>query len=93
MQVSSIEHGNKGKKHPATKTEDAHAWMNRYFNLIGDHMPHINAIHLPSWDSQKFVYKRYREDMGEAGSDVVSLRTFYRIWGENFPNVVIPEVR
>ena len=38
--------GNKGKTRPALKTEDAHAWMERYFNLLGDHMPHIDQIHL-----------------------------------------------
>ena len=94
-QISSLEHGNKGKKRPAVKTEDAHAWMEKYFNLLGDHMPHIDQIHLPSWDSQKFVYQRYRDDMllqGCEEEEVVSLRTFYRLWRDEFPKVVIPEV-
>lgn len=90
-----LEHGNKGRKRPATKTEDACAWMHRYFTLVGDQMPHINRIHLPSWDSQKFVYARYKEDMllqGESEYAIISLRSFYRTWSEHFPHVVIPEV-
>ena len=58
-------------------------------------MPHNNQIHLPSWDSQKYVYERYKEDMSLQGydeNDIVSLRSFYRLWSENFHNVVIPEV-
>ena len=58
-------------------------------------MPHNDRIHLPSWDSQKFVFERYQEDIISQGgeeSDVVALRTFYRIWREDFSHVVIPEV-
>lgn len=92
--LCSIEHGNKGKKRPAERSEDAVAWMKRYFHLIGDHMPHNNQIHLPSWDTQKNVYERYKDDMAMQSSEssVVSLRSFYRLWAEEFPNVVIPEV-
>ena len=69
--------------------------MERYFLLVGDCMPHTNRVHLPSWDSQKFVFERYREDVVSQGGqecDVVALRTFYRIWKEEFSHVVIPEV-
>ena len=64
--------------------------------MLGDHMPHIDQIHLPSWDSQKFVYQRYKDDMLQQGyleEDLISLRTFYRLWNEEFPKVIIPEVR
>ena len=90
-----IQHGNKGKERPLVKTEDATAWMGRYFHLVGDHMPHNSQIHLQSWDSQKYVYERYKEDMSLQGydeNDIVSLRSFYCLWSENFHNVVIPEV-
>ena len=43
-------------------TEDTFAWMQRYFYLVGDFMLHTNRIHLPNWDSRKFVYERYKED-------------------------------
>ena len=70
--------------------------MQRYFTLMGDQMPHNNRIHLPSWDSQKLVYARYKEDMLIQGGDdyeIISLRSFYRVWSENFSHVVIPEVQ
>ena len=31
----------------STKVSEAKAWMNRFFHQIGDHMPHIQQIHLP----------------------------------------------
>ena len=92
----TAEHGNKGKKRINTKSEIAHTWMNRYFQLVGDRMPHNNQLHLPSWETQKDVYCRFTEDMkiqGIAENDIVSLSLFYKIWGTDFRNVVIPEVR
>ena len=61
--MSSLEHGNKGKKRPALKTEVACARMGHYFELLDDHMARNNRIHLPSWDSQKYVYASYKDDM------------------------------
>lgn len=90
------EHGNKGKRRANTKSESAKAWMAKYFHLVGDKMPHKSQIHLPSWETQKDIYMRYTEDMtlqGIAASEIVSLSMFYKIWGENFAYVVIPEVR
>ena len=43
-----------------------HGWMARYFNSVGDHMPHTRGIHLPSWNSQKFAFARYRDDTQSA---------------------------
>ena len=90
------EHGNKGKQRSNTKSESAIAWMTKYFNLVGDKMPHNSQIHLPSWETQKDVHLRYTEDMtlqSMPASDIVSLSMFYKIWANHFSNVVIPEVR
>ena len=90
------EHGNKGKKRMNTKSESAKVWMSRYFHLVGDHMPHSNQLHLPSWETQKDVYSRFMDDMklqGITENDIVSLSQFYKIWSSDFQNVVIPEVR
>ena len=90
------EHGNKGRRRTNTKSESTKAWMKKYFNLVGDKMPHNSQIHLPSWETQKDVYMRYTEDMtlqSIPATDVVSLSMFYKIWAEDFPSVVIPEVR
>ena len=91
-----FEHGNKGKKRSTTTTEGAKAWMARYFHLVGDKMPHKNQIHLPSWELRKDIYMRYRSDMELQQipeSEMVALSSFYRIWADEFPDVVIPEVR
>ena len=91
----TTEHGNKGKRRYNAKSSGAKAWMDRYFHLIGDKMPHNNQVHLPSWETQKDLFFRYESDMKQQGlpeSDIVSLSTFYRIWNEDFPHVVIPEV-
>jgi len=91
----TTEHGNKGKKRCNSKSSGAKAWMHRYFHLVGDKMPHVDQIHLPSWETQKDVFSRYESDMTQQSipaSDIVSLSTFYRIWSEDFPQVVIPEV-
>lgn len=89
------EHGNKGKKRMNTKSENAKAWMQRYFDLIGDRMPHKSQIHLPSWETQKDVYTRYVEDMTRqniASTEIVCLSMFYKLWNDDFSHVVIPEV-
>lgn len=58
-------------------------------------MPHNNQIHLPSWEIQKDVYTRYTEDVNQQqlpNSDILSLSMFYKIWKDEFSNVVMPEV-
>ena len=90
---STIYHGNMGVKRPSERADIAKAWMMRYFNLVGDKMPHNKQIHLPSWDTQKDVYQRFKDDMElQSVGSVVALSTFYRIRTQEFPNVVIPEV-
>ena len=90
-----IQHGNKGKKRCNSRSTGAKAWMERYFHLIGDKMPHNNQIHLPSWETQKDIYERYMADMQIQEipeEERVAISTFYRIWATDFANVVIPEV-
>ena len=77
----------------STKHTNAVAWMNRYFNLIGDKMPHINQIHLPHFLSKKTVYELMVQELKCAGvSDVVSLSHFYAIWDSEFKTCTIPKV-
>ena len=52
-----LEHGNMGIKKPFIRKDTAQTWMTKYFNLIGDKMPHNNQIHLPSWNTQKDIYQ------------------------------------
>lgn len=91
-----VQHGNKGTKRNSVKIDTAKTWMERYFHLVGDKMPHNGQIHLPSWESRKDVYVRYCSDMSQqqlTSQDTVQLSTFYKIWSDHFPTVVIPEVR
>ena len=90
-----IHHGNLGKKRQNTKTEGAVSWMDRYFHLIGDMMPDKDQIHLPCWETQKDIYHRYSSDMQKRGcaqEEMLGISMFYKVWTENFSNVVIPEV-
>ena len=94
--AEGVEHGNCGKKRKNTKTEAALAWMDRYFNLVGDKMPDSNQIHLPCWENQKDINYRYCCDPKARGSmeeDLLGISMFYKVWTNNFSNVVIPEVR
>lgn len=87
-----VEHGN---RRSIIRSEEAITWMEQYFNLIGDHMPDKNQIHLPSWETQKSIYSRYVDDMADQGietDEVVALSSFYRIWSTRFSHVCIPEV-
>ena len=89
------EHGNKGKTKESVKTSEAKTWMERYFNLIGDKLPHNGQIYLPSWETCKDIYLRHKEDMAIQQVDescVISLSMFYKLWHDDFANVIIPEV-
>ena len=37
----------------ATKVAEAKAWMTYFFNHIGDHMPHVQKVHLPHFLTKK----------------------------------------
>ena len=77
-----------------TKFTNAISWMKRYFNLIGDKMPHIEQIHLPHFLSKKAVYHLMVQDLVNEGvTDVVSVSHFYAIWDSQFKNCIIPKVR
>lgn len=90
-----LTHGNLGKKRVNTKAESVAMWMDAYFNLIGDRMPDKNQLHLPSWENQKNIYSRYLQDMQKRGigdEEIAGISVFYKIWTEQFSNVVIPQV-
>ena len=69
--------------------------MDKFFNQIGEHMPHVNQIHLPHFLTKGDVYNRMKRDLEEEGlleGSVISLSHFYRTWSSCFKRVVIPEV-
>jgi len=84
-------------KKPSEKLSNAKSWMTQYFKLVGDKMPDKDQTHLPSWDSRKAIYARYKNDMeiefqGEAANKIISLSKFYKLWKTAFPLVIIPKV-
>ena len=64
----NVQHGNKGKKRNNAKSDVAKTWMDRYFYLVGNKMPHSEQIHFPSWDTQKDVYLRYCSDIWKSSN-------------------------
>jgi hypothetical protein len=78
---------------PLQKTHEALAWMQQYFSLIGDHMPHRMMIHLPSCLSKVSVYKRMVSDFqARQKGQFVSKSQFFLLWENHFNHVTIPAV-
>ena len=79
----------------SSKHDLAKAWMSRYFNRIGDKMPHIEQTHLPNFLSKRAVYDIMCKELLEQGltsEDTLSLSRFYALWADNFSSCVIPKV-
>ena len=77
------------------KVAEAKAWMTYFFNHIGDHMPHIQKVHLPHFLTKKDVYSQMKTELLEEGlqeKDIVCLSYFYKMWEKFFKDVVIPAV-
>lgn len=93
--VAKVSHRNVGQLRQTTKTTDAIAWMNSYFQMIGEHMPDCDRIHLPSFLTKRDVYERMVAELRENGLDekeIISLSQFYSVWESQFASVLIPEV-
>lgn len=83
------------QKYESTKVSEAKAWMARYFNTIGDHMPHVQQTHLPHFLTKRDIYERMVLELTKEGipkNKVISQSHFYGIWESCFKHVVIPEV-
>jgi hypothetical protein len=80
------------QRSPLQKTSEAIAWMNNYFDLIGDYLPHHMAIHLPSGLTKVLVYQKMVTDFKERNkSNIIGQSNFFKIWERHFPNVKIPK--
>lgn len=69
--------------------------MERYFNRIGDKMPHLEQIHLPHFLSKKTVYELMVldfKDQGICSNEIISSLHFYALWREDYRNCTIPKV-
>ena len=79
----------------SVKHSTAIAWMERYFNRIGDKMPHLQQIHLPNFLSKKMVYELMVQDLTDEGmckQEIISSSHFYAVWKDEFHSCIIPKV-
>ena len=77
------------------RTEQAHTWMESWFQKIGDQMPDSRMVHLPHFLTKEAVYKEMHREMmafGIPACKILSLSRFYTLWNNRFPNVSIPKV-
>jgi hypothetical protein len=74
------------------RSEQAIAWMAKWFHLVGDQMPDSNMTHLPHFLTREAVYQEMRRELERAGNEVISMSHFYATWTANFPRVTIPKV-
>ena len=83
------------QRSPQLKTNEAIAWMQNYFDLVGDKLPHLMSVHLPSNLSKLTIYQRMTSEFRnrKESSITISQSNFFRIWEEHFPDVIIPKVR
>ena len=78
---------------PQIRTSEAIAWMDCFFTLVGDQLPHSMAIYLPSSLTKSGVYQRLAADMRQRDKPaIVSQPQFFRLWDEHFQHVSIPKV-
>ena len=68
-------------------------WMRRYFERIGDKMPHVQQIHLPHFLSKKAIYETMCQELGDQGHmQHISISRFYALWSQEFSFCTIPKV-
>ena len=78
---------------PMLKTNEAVTWMDGFFALMGERMPHRGTVHLPSCLSRLRVYNRMVSELTQRKkADIVCQSQFFHIWRLHFSHVVIPKV-
>lgn len=81
------------RNRPLAKTSEAMAWMESFFDLMGEKMPDRATVHLPSCLSKLCIYQRLEAEMRERGrSQIVSQSQFFFLWKLHFSHVSIPKV-
>lgn len=68
------------------------AWLQDYFNNVGEVQPNSGFIHLPSYLSKMELYRQCVEELQRSlGSIDISIAQFYSLWGNLFSEVKIPQ--
>ena len=73
----------------AVKSQQAIAWMESYFDRIGDKRPDKDGIYLPTCLTEKAIYDKMVEELQER---VVCFSQFNKIFRKSFSHVSIPKV-
>lgn len=78
---------------PTLRTNEAMAWMDNFFSLMGERMPDRATVHLPSCLSKLSIYTRMECELkARRREKVVSQSQFFEIWKAHFHHVTIPKV-
>ncbi|XP_065895157.1 uncharacterized protein [Dysidea avara] len=82
----------KRRKSLSTKTKDALAWMEHYFNKVGDKRPDKESILLPTCLTEKRIHEILIEQLYHGDtSKAICLSQFNKLFREEFKNVSIPK--
>jgi hypothetical protein len=68
------------------------AWMQLFFESVGDAQPNHNEIHLEPCDI-KAIHKEYQNAMADAGQAYLQYVAFINMWDNCFPHVKIREYK
>lgn len=68
------------------------AWMQAFFDAVGDQQPNHAEIHLEPTDI-KVVHSEYHQVIGDAGEPVLEYHSFLNLWETCFPHVKIREFK
>ena len=68
------------------------AWMQSFFDAVGDQQPNHNEIHLEPTDI-KTVHAEYQQVVGDAGEPVLQYQSFLNMWTSCFKHVKIREFK
>ena len=74
------------------KTMEAIAWMNEYFQRIGDKRPDNDGIYLPTCLTEKKIYEIMIDELCCEESQCISYSKFCLLFHNDFKNVSIPKV-
>lgn len=90
--VRNVVHGNVGRRKSSVPTADCVAWLQFFFDAIGNYQPDSKMVHLPSVFTKSKVYKKMKDENDSQSVETVSSSQFYKIWEDKFSHVTIPKV-
>ena len=83
----------KHNKQHQPKTMKAIAWMDSYFQKVGDKRPDMDWIYLPTCLTKGKVYEIMIDELFKDETKGISYAKFCQIFNEDFKNVSIPKVQ